>query len=166
LQHRLILAVDPGDYFITVESDDLSFALLPYMLNAVAYPVKIVGETEPNDTDEIAEAIAWTSGEALLIEARLGVEGDIDSFKLVLSDAATLAFETGPPSGSMEDSDTTLALYDEDLWEIASNDDSVGSWSRIEETLAAGTYYIVVDSFFGDEVFDYTLLIADADGSQ
>lgn len=160
---QLTLAVDAGDYYVTVEADDGSHALIPYGLRAVAYPVKIVGETEPNDTDETAESITWIDGEALLIEGRLDVEGDIDSFKLVLNEAATLAFETGPPSGTTEDSDTTLALYDAELWEIASNDDANGSWSRIEENLIAGTYYIVVDSYFGDDIFDYTLLIADTD---
>lgn len=160
---RLTVAVEAGDYFIAVESDELPSAPLPYTLKAAASPVKIVGETEPNDTDETAEAIAWTQDEALLIEARLDVEGDIDSFKLVIAETATVAFETAPPSGTTEDSDTTLALYDEDLWEIASNDDANGSWSRIEETLTPGTYFIVVDSYFGDDVFGYTLLIAETE---
>jgi len=121
--------------------------------------LRTVSETEPNETDESAELVEWEVGEALLVEAAVSPEGDIDSFKFVLSEATTVIIETGPRSGSSESNDTTLAIYDEDLWEIDFNDDSNGSWSRLEQTLAAGTYFIVVESYFDDETFDYSLLI-------
>ncbi|MEE8594164.1 MAG: hypothetical protein V3T03_08565, partial [Candidatus Bipolaricaulota bacterium] len=63
--------------------------------------------------------------------------------------------------GSTGNYDTTLAIYDEDLWEVAYNDDADGSWSRIEATLAAGTYYIIVEGFYSDESFEYALLITE-----
>ena len=158
---RIVVAIDAGEYFITVEADDYEAVLVPYRLQAAAQPVKTVSETEPNDIDETAELIEWADGEALLIHAAIGLDGDIDSFRFVLSEETTVIFETGPKAGSTGDYDTTLAVYDEDLWEIAYNDDADGSWSRVETTLAAGTYYVIVESYYGDESFEYTLLITE-----
>ena len=159
---RIVASIDDGEYFITVETTGTETSLVPYRLRAVAQDVKVVSETEPNDTDETAEPIAWSDDEALLIEAVIGLEADIDSFRFVLSGETTLVFDTGPRSGSTEDYDTTLAIYDEDLWEVAYNDDADGSWSRIEATLAAGTYYVIVEGFYSDESFEYTLLITES----
>ena len=156
---RVSQSLEAGDYIITVEIDEYGMPPLPYRLRALATSVRTVSETEPNDTNETSELIEWVPGEALLLEAAIGTEGDIDSFKVILDEAMTVTFETGPRSGSSDSNDTTLAIYDEDLWEIASNDDSNGSWSRIEQTLEAGTYYIVIESYFDDEIFEYTLLI-------
>ena len=156
---RVSLVLEAGNYVITVEVDEYAAPLLPYRLRATATSVRTVSETEPNDTDETAELVEWVGEEALLIEATIGSEGDIDSYKFVLGEAATVTFETGPRSGSAASNDTTLAIYDEDLWEIAFNDDANGSWSRLEQALDAGTYYIVVEGYFEDETFDYSLLI-------
>jgi len=158
---RIVVSLDEGEYFITIEVDDYEAALVPYRLRAVAQSVKIVTETEPNDTDETAELIEWADGEALLIKAAIDLEGDIDSFQFMLREETTVVFETSPRTGSISDYDTTLAVYDEDLWEVAYNDDANGAWSRIEATLAAGTYYVVVENYYGDETFEYTLLITE-----
>ena len=159
---RIVASIDDGEYFITVETTGTETSLVPYRLQALAQSVETVVETEPNDTDETAQLIERLDGEALLIEAAIGLESDIDSFRFVLSGETTLVFETGPRSGSTEDHDTTLAIYDEDLWEMAYNDDADGSWSRIETTLAAGTYYVIVEGFYSDESFEYTLLITES----
>ena len=156
---RIVVPLDEGEYFVTVEADGTETLLLPYRLQALAQSARTVAETEPNDTDEIAELIEWSDGEALLIEAAIGLESDIDSFRFALSEETTLVFETGPRFGSTGNYDTTLAIYDEDLWEVAYNDDADGSWSRIEATLAPGTYYVIVESYFSDESFEYTLVI-------
>lgn len=158
---RIVMPLEAGEYFVTVEVDDYESALIPYHLRIVARAVRTVTEVEPNDTEEMAEFITWAGGEALLIEAVIGLEGDIDSYRFVLSEETTVVLETGPRTGSSESNDTTLAIYDEELWQIAYNDDSNGSWSRIEQTLAAGTYYIVVEGYFSDETFEYTLLISE-----
>lgn len=160
---RISLSLQPGDYVVTVEIGDYEMPPLPYRLTAAATSVQTVSELEPNDTDESAQSIDWIQGDALLIEAAIDVGGDVDSFRFVLAETATLTIETGPPSGLATSNDTTLALYDEELWQIASNDDANGSWSRVEQTLPAGTYYIVVESYFSDEVFDYSLLITTND---
>ena len=162
---NIAMALDAGEYFIAVETDAALAAPVPYRLNVSALSMVLVDETEPNDTDEAAETIPWTGDEALMVNASIGVDGDVDSFRLVLEADATLVVETGPTAGSTEEFDTTLSLYDEDLWEVASNDDANGTWSRIEETLPAGTYYIVVESFFGDESFAYNLLITSSNSA-
>ena len=64
-----------------------------------------------------------------------------------------------PMPGSSTDSDTTLALYDENFASVAYNDDANGSWSRIEQTLESGTYYIVVEPYSPDSSFEYILLV-------
>ena len=161
LWSRIVVSLEEGEYFVTVEADSTETLLLPYRLRAVAQSVKVLSETEPNDTDETAELIEWSDGEALLIDAAIGLESDIDSFRFVLSEETTIVFETGPRFGSTGNYDTTLAIYDEDLWEVAYNDDADGSWSRIEATLAAGTYYIIVEGFYSDESFEYALLITE-----
>lgn len=148
-----------GEYIIAVGIGEYTMPPLPYRLRALATSVRTVSETEPNDTDETSELIQWIPGEALVLEAAIGTEDDIDSFRVILDDAMTVAFETGPRGGSSESNDTTIAIYDADLSEIVSNDDWNESWSRIEQKLEAGTYYIVVDSYYDDEVFDYTLTI-------
>gem|GEM_PF-585366 len=156
---RISLSLQAGNYVITVKIDEYQAPPLPYRLRASATSVRTMTETEPNDTDATAELIEWDHGEALLIEAAIGTAGDVDSFEFVLTEPASLTIETGPPSGTATSNDTTLAVYDADLWQIASNDDANGSWSRVEQTLPAGTYYIVIESYFGDDVFDYSLLI-------
>jgi len=158
---RIVAALEVGEYFVTVEADDYEAVLVPYRLQAMIQSVKTVSETEPNDVDETAELIEWADGEAVLIHAVIGLDEDVDSFRFVLSKETTLIFETGPRAGSTGEYDTTLSVYDDDLWEIAYNDDSNGSWSRIEETLPAGTYYVIVESYYGDESFEYTLLITE-----
>jgi hypothetical protein len=160
---RVSLSLEAGDYIVTIEMDDYETPPLPYRLKAVATSVRIVSENEPNDTDETSELVEWVLGDALLIEAAIGEEGDVDSFRFELAEATTVTFETGPRNGSTASNDTTLALYDADLWQIGYNDDAIGSWSRVEEALPAGTYYIVIEGYFGDETFDYSLLITSTD---
>lgn len=156
---RIVIALEAGEYYIAVETYGDVTTLVPYHLNVVAGPVKTMTETEPNDVDEVAELIAWNEGESLLIEAAIGLDGDIDSFRFQLNEETTIIFETRPGPGSATDYDTTLSVFDEDLWEVAYNDDAEGSWSRIEETLPAGSYYVVVEGYYDDESFEYSLLI-------
>jgi len=159
---RIVIPLDAASYYITVEASDREALMVPYRLRAVARGVERAIESEPNDTPDTVQPIEWAEGEALLIEAAIGLEGDIDSFRFVLDEETTIVFETGPMPGSAMDSDTMLTLYDETFAEIAYNDDANGSWSRIEQTLPPGTYYIVVESYFSDELFEYTLLVTEA----
>jgi len=155
---RISTMLDPGDYFIAVEAGAYQEGFLPYQLEVITRRVQAVDEVEPNDADTESQEIDISTG-AVLVNAVIGLDADIDAFRIVLDRETTLVCETGPEMGTSEAYDTTLAVYDEDLWEVAYNDDSNGTWSRIETTLEAGTYYLVVESYYGDETFGYTLLV-------
>jgi hypothetical protein len=157
---RIVFSVDVGEYLIAVESAGPEVLLLPYRLRITTQAIKTEYETEPNDSPETAEAMEQIAGEAIMIEAAIEREGDIDAFSFVLDREATVMFQAGPRPGSTEEYDTTLALYNEDLDEVAYNDDADGSWSSIEETLLPGMYYVVVQGYYSDETFEYALLIS------
>jgi len=161
LWSHVVVPLDAGSYSITVEAATGDAWILPYRLRAVVRDVTRATESEPNESPDTAQVLDWAGGEATLIEAAIGQEGDIDAFRFTLDEKATVVFETGPMPGSTTDSDTTLSLYDEDLSSVAYNDDANGSWSRIEETLEAGTYYIIVESYFSDSSFEYMLLVTE-----
>ena len=155
---RISITLDPGDYVITVEAGAYQFGMMPYRLDVVTRSVEVIGEVEPNNDETESQTLDVSSG-AVLVNAVIGLEADVDSYRIVLERNTTLVCETGPQSGMSDMHDTTLAIYDEDLWEVAYNDDSDGTWSRVEAALAAGTYFIVVESYYGDETFEYTLLV-------
>ncbi len=153
--------LEAGVYFISVESGSASEDLVPYALYLSVQSMRTVVEIEPNDTDETSQPIVWQTGEALLMEAAIDLSGDVDSFQFTLTEAMTLILETSPRAGESTSYDTTLSVFDEELWEVAYNDDGNGRWSRIESYFEPGTYYVVVESYFDEEAFDYTLMISE-----
>jgi hypothetical protein len=86
-----------------------------------------------------------TPGASLTADGCIIPAEDVDYYVLVVEEAMEVAIETfGNSSG-----DSYLYLYDEEVEEIDYDDDSgEGSWSRIEEELLPGTYYIKVESFW------------------
>ena len=88
-----------------------------------------------------------------MASGRIDPADDEDYFRFSLtSDGGFVARSTG-------DLDTVGTLYDAGGTALATNDDSTdaGFNFRIEETLAAGTYYVAVQSFQGRTVGDYEL---------
>lgn len=162
LWSRINVIVEAGDYFVTVKAGPYHTGVLPYQVSAFSQSVDVIDEAEPNDSETESQSID-VSETAILIRASIGLDADVDSFRIVLDEETTIACETGPEVGASESYDTTLSIYDEDLWDVAYNDDANGMWSRIETTLPAGIYYIVVESYYSDEIFDYTLLVTTAD---
>ena len=83
--------------------------------------------------------------------------GDVDWAKFTLTERSEVVIETSGPSG-----DTVIYLYDSDGNLIAEDDDSGDAyWSRIEETLDPGTYYIkVVEYGENDEIPEYHLKLS------
>ncbi len=153
-----------GNYTVSVEAGQYAASLSPYRLVVFPRPVDLIAEAEPNDEASAAQDLSWHTGRSLLVNARIDPEGDVDVFRIILNETANLAMETGPALDAPANEDTVLSLYNEDLLEIASNDDFGGTrWSRIEETMAPGTYYIVVEAFYDDESFPYSLLITEQD---
>jgi hypothetical protein len=161
---RIRVPLPAGEYSVSVEAGQYSASLTPYRLLLFTRPVEQIAEAEPNDEASAAQELSWHAGGSLLVDARIEPEGDVDVFRIVLSETATLAMETGPAIDSQASEDTVLSLYDEDLLQIAYNDDfGETRWSRIEETLAPGTYFIIVEAFYDDESFPYSLLVTEPD---
>ncbi len=70
---------------------------------------------------------------------------DYDFFELQLAADATLSLETVTGAAAPALSDSVLFLVDDTFAVIRSDDDSgAGLLSRLDESLAAGTYYVVV----------------------
>lgn len=104
------------------------------------------GDPAPTEVDPDGE-----TGTAGNIE----VAGDVDYFEVTLDEAGTLTVST---SG---DTDTFGALEDSEGTTIDSDDDSgTGSNFRIEEDLAAGTYFIRVRHFHNGLTGEYTLNVS------
>jgi len=158
---RVGTTLEPGDYVVAIGAGIASPGLVPYRLSITVRGLEETDEIEPNGGADTAMPIPWSAAAAVIVNASIDPEDDVDAFQLTLASETTVVFETGPSADALGSYDTTLTLYDDAMIEIAYNDDADGSWSRIEQTLSAGTYVVVVESFFGDEVFDYTLTISE-----
>ncbi len=114
----------------------------------------LIGETEPNDdTDTAQDASALRS--EIIGDFRDG--DDADYYEIVLEGAARVTANTS--FSVAPGADTTISLRDSDDAEIAFNDDTPpGLFSLVQETLDAGTYYVVVESF-GQFTGNYRLTI-------
>lgn len=121
-------------------------------------------DDEPNDASgEALDLGVLTPGASLTADGCIIPAEDVDYYVLVVEEAMEVAIETfGNSSG-----DSYLYLYDEEVEEIDYDDDSgEGSWSRIEEELLPGTYYIKVESFWGGESLQYTLKVEGVGGEE
>ncbi len=109
---------------------------------------------EPNNSSAEATSIVVNSSQTHSIIPA----DDLDWFTFTLSRAADIVIETSGVSG-----DTRLWLYDSALTQIDFDDDSnTGYFSLISRnSLAAGTYYIKIDSYNNDDtIIDYTVSIS------
>ncbi|MBN1436365.1 MAG: S8 family serine peptidase [Sedimentisphaerales bacterium] len=75
---------------------------------------------------------------------------DVDMYRFTLASAGTVTIETASHTTSVDDFDTFLRLFDPAGAQLAFDDDgagAVGGFSKIETTLAAGTYYVGVSGY-------------------
>ena len=114
-------------------------------------------DDEPNDAfEEAADLGVLAEGAELAATGCILPEEDEDYYIFQVDETREVVIET---SGE-DDGDSYLYLYDEDEEMIDYNDDDgEGSWSMIEEELEAGTYYILVESYYGGDTFEYTLTV-------
>jgi hypothetical protein len=143
-----------GKYAVRAESDDLE-PISGYVL-AIGF-AKYECEDEPNDAPENALDLGvLTDGVEIEADGCIIPADDVDYYTLVVEEALDVEIEV---SGDT-DGDSYLYLYDEEMEEIGYDDDSgKGTWSKIEEELEPGTYYIQVESYLSGETFPYTLTV-------
>jgi len=143
-----------GKYAVRAESGDLD-PISGYVL-ALGF-VNYECEDEPNNTPEEALDLGvLTAGSELTTAACILPGEDVDYYVFVVEEEMDVEIEVSGDS----DGDSYLYLYDEETEEIAYDDDGgEGTWSKIEEELEPGTYYIEVESYLGN-AFQYTLTVA------
>ncbi len=118
-------------------------------------------EVEPNDS-------CMTATLAALCDEHLNTlqfAGDVDYYLLPVAAATTVTFETYASTATTGTSctDTKLWLYDSTCTEIASDDDGgTGLYSRLQQTLSPGLYYLEVSHWQRNQAGDYRLTIDSA----
>ena len=146
LNFRLVRQVTAGTYYIRVSG--FENATGPYTL-----VVRFAGTGTPGEdqagTLEQASSVALNSSTSGVLEAG----GDIDSFRVEVTQAGTLTVET---TGS---TDTVGQLWGADGQRLSEDDDGGSRLNfRLARQVAAGTYYIRV-SGFGDASGAYVLSV-------
>lgn len=141
-----------GKYAVRAESQSLE-PISGYVL-AIGF-ADYECDDEPNDTPEEALDLGiLTDGVEIEMDGCILPADDADYYTLVVEEALEVEIELSGDS----DGDSYLYLYDGEMEEISSDDDGgEGTWSKIEEELEPGTYYIQVESYLGVETFQYTL---------
>jgi hypothetical protein len=141
-----------GRYAVRAESESLE-PISGYVL-AIGF-ANYECDDEPNDAPEEALDLGvLTLGSELTADGCILPADDVDYYVLMIEEALTVEIEVSGDS----DGDSRLYLYDDVMEEIGFDDDSgEGTWSRIEEELEQGTYYIQVEPYLSGETFQYAL---------
>ncbi len=144
-----------GNYYITGDGE-------PYDIGTFSMTRTSGGDlpADAYEPDDVASQAKWiTSGES---QGRsLHRKGNEDWAKFTVVGTRDVVIETSGADGG----DTILSLYGPNnatFW-VADNDDSElgGSYSRISETLSAGTYYVQVQNYDSSVVLDsYQLFLS------
>lgn len=155
---RVCLSLEPGVYAVEVAGymDTARFEHMVSIDMACHIPASEMTETEPNDSTSSANDAPIP----VRYSAQISPRSDVDVFEFALETESTLILET---SGRSADGDTRLELYksyDDELILIDWDDDSGdGLYSLLVVSLEPGTYYALVEDYWGDQIYDYTLSI-------
>ena len=159
------LPIDHGDYGIEADLSAGSYAIRAESesLDPIAGYVLAISftnfecEDEPNDSPEEALDMGVLTADVELTTAGCILPGDdVDYYVFQVNETQEVVIEISGDS----DGDSYLYLYDEETEEIDEDDDGgEGSWSKIEQELEPGTYYIKVESYLGGDAFQYTLTV-------
>ena len=151
---EIMTELSAGKYAIRAQGEYAS-STLEYVL--VISFLTLECDDEPNDDfDEAADLGVLAEGAELTAKGCILPKEDQDYYVFQVDETQDVVIET-----SGEDyGDSYLYLYDDEEEMITSNDDDgEGSWSMIEEELEPGTYYILIESFYGGDTFEYTLTV-------
>ncbi|MFH1378280.1 MAG: DVUA0089 family protein [Planctomycetota bacterium] len=128
----------------------LNDAVLATIATSIVGPEDIY---EPDDSFGTAKTIAPGFSQSRSIHSTT----DIDYVRFTLTVEANVTLQT---SGAFGD-DTLMTLYNGVQTEIDFDDDGGEDWfSMINRTLAAGTYYIKIESYDNAVIDNYILLVA------
>ena len=143
---RIEREVDAGTYYVRVEA---------YYRDATGdYTVHAELESSTNPTDDHGNSFADATNLAIGGQQSGSIDpaGDADYFRVRVSEAGTL---TVYATGSM---DNRGVLYDSAQSQLASNDDGGQSTNfRIEHSVSAGTYYVLVRGYSSSTTGSYTV---------
>ncbi|WP_423922595.1 S8 family serine peptidase [Candidatus Poriferisodalis sp.] len=141
-----------GTYYIEVTGYGGSTGAYTLHLQTAADTTGLSDATDI-ELGSVTRAVLHDTGARSLLD-----DGDIDYFKLELAAETTI---TARASGFV--ADTYGAILNADGSIVATNDDAYLEPTRLQfalrETLAAGTYYIRVEPFFGDDSGLYYLFV-------
>jgi hypothetical protein len=158
------ISLAAGTYYIIVDGYSSSYSG-PYTLTLRTFvpPIPVTGNDDCTGAYAITADGAYGGNNSTLTNTATAscggtARGNDAWFVVTLTSSTTLALDT---TGS--DYDTVLHIKDGSCTgpEVACDDDSgPGSASRLDVTLAAGTYYIVVDAFSTWATGDYVLNVS------
>lgn len=142
--------IDPGTYYLRIESTDQYYESYNYTLN-ISF-VSMTCDKEPNDL--FAQAIdmgALNESAALTEMGCIKTEDDKDSYKFEVPENMSVTIKT------ITEGDTRIYLYDSEEEELDYNDDYEGRASQIERDLEPGNYYVVVDGFYSGIAYELSV---------
>lgn len=143
---RLRLVLTAGTYVILM-SEFLNDGTVNYSLSVTCEPPPPL-ESEPNDDTPQANPIACGDN----VAGANNPAGDLDFYVVTIAARSQIVAETDCTG------DSTLSLIDSTITEIAFDDNGgAGLCSRLEATVDAGTYYILVRENGNDAVLNYIL---------
>ena len=127
----------------------------PYsLLVGGGYPV--ISEIEPNDGFRQAQLIAVPQ----IVDGQIHADRNVDVYAVELAAKQRLFVEViARRQGSGLDS--LLTIFDANSRKVASNDDSEGADSKLDATLAAGRYFLVIQDAHdhGGQTHPYRLVV-------
>lgn len=126
-----------GEYYVTLKARD-SGEFGPYSIQTHFYRETLPVVDSDDGCGSLATAINWTPGKKVVGD--FDVAGDRDTYKFTIAEAAAVSVQI------LSSTDVLWNLYDSNLNRIASSGKAVVN-PLIEQTLASGTYYLVVAGF-------------------
>jgi len=147
---RLRLNLGAGTYFLVI-NEFLDDGTVNYTLSITCEP-PAPSETEPNE--DPSQATPMVCGDLFAGEINpAGTDVDFFSFTVAARSVVTIETDCG--------GDTQLTLFDSTVTQIGFDDDGgSGLCSRLETTVDAGTYSVLVSEFGNDATVSYLLSLA------
>ena len=106
-------------------------------------------ETEPNNTSATANTLAYSGSNS----GKINSAGDIDWWKVTTTADGRLDVTLTPLSGRY----TWVYIYDKNGTTLLNSQYSTGTFTLSQDGLAAGTYYLKVNTYYGTDTGSYNI---------